>query len=125
VASTLTLPIVEDGVVVGSVNLYGGSGRAFTGHHEAIARIFDAWAPGAVTNADLEFSTRQKAEQAPQQFRDEHDIGIAVGILVSEQGLDAANARDRLDQAAARAGVTTAQLARELIAARDEQYGDG
>jgi GAF domain-containing protein len=85
VASTLTLPILEDGTVVGSVNLYGGSGNAFTGHHEAIARIFDAWAPGAVTNADLEFTTRRNAEQAPRRIRDEK----VIRALDDEDGREA------------------------------------
>ena len=62
--STVTLPVLAGGAVVGSINLYAASAEAFVGHHEAIARIFDAWAPGAVTNADLSFSTRAVAEQA-------------------------------------------------------------
>lgn len=115
VASTLSLPILVDGAVAGSVNLYGGSGRAFTGHHEAIARIFDAWAPGAVTNADLEFSTRQEAKQAPQRIRDEHVVALAIGMIVSAEGVDTDSALDRLHGAAVRAGVTLPQLARELI----------
>ena len=49
VASTLTLPILARDMVAGSVNLYASTRHAFTGLHEQIARIFDAWAPGAVT----------------------------------------------------------------------------
>ena len=66
IVSTLTLPIVKDGRIAGAVNLYGASRQAFTGHHEALAEIFGAWAPGAVTNADLSFSTRRDAEEAPR-----------------------------------------------------------
>jgi GAF domain-containing protein len=124
VASTLTLPILEDGVVVGSVNLYGGSGRAFTGHHEALARIFDAWAPGAVTNADLDFTTRRMAEQAPQRIRDERFVRVAVGIIAAAEGVDPETAFARLENAADRAGVTPPQLARELIDALDDEDGD-
>jgi GAF domain-containing protein len=124
VASTLTLPIVEEGVVVGSVNLYGGSGRAFTGHHEALARIFDAWAPGAVTNADLDFTTRRKAEQAPQRIRDERFVRVAIGIIAAAEGVDPETALSRLEDAADRAGVPPPQLARELIDALDDDDGD-
>lgn len=115
VASTLSLPILADMKVVGSVNLYGGSNNAFTGHHEELARIFDAWAPGAVTNADLSFRTRQTAEQAPEHLRGAVRIEMAVGILAGREALAPAVARKLLQDSARRAGVTTAQLAETYI----------
>src|SRR5215216_6190737 len=63
VASTLTLPMLEDDHVIGSINLYAASGHAFSGHHEELAALFGAWAQGAVENADLSFSTRLEAER--------------------------------------------------------------
>jgi hypothetical protein len=65
VASTLTLPVLAEDLVVGSVNLYAASRNAFGDMHQEIADVFHAWAPGAVTNADLSFDTRKAAEQAP------------------------------------------------------------
>ena len=65
VSSTLTLPILARGVVVNSVDLYAASWNAFTNLHEDIAVVFGAWAPGAVINADLPFSTRHDAERGP------------------------------------------------------------
>lgn len=115
VASTLSLPILADTVVVGSVNLYAASDNAFTGHHEALARIFDAWAPGAVTNADLSFSTRQTAEHAAEHLRGTFRIEVAVGILAGREGLDPAAARTLLHESARRAGVSSAQLAETYI----------
>ena len=115
VASSLTLPILADERVVGSVNLYGASTNAFTGHHEELARIFDAWAPGAVTNADLSFSTRQIAEHAAQHLHSTYRIEVAVGILASRGLLDPATARARLEDSARRAGVKIAQLAETCI----------
>lgn len=115
VTSTLTLPIVADGTVVGSVNLYGASRQAFTGHHEELARIFDAWAPGAVTNADLSFSTRHTAEQAADHLRSSYRIEVAVGLLAGRALLDLATARARLEDSARRAGVSIAQLAETYI----------
>jgi len=101
VASTLSLPILADAKVVGSVNLYGASDNAFT----------DAWAPGAVTNADLSFSTRQTAEHAVEHLRGTTRIEVAVGILAGREALDPAAARTLLQRSARRAGVSTAQLA--------------
>jgi GAF domain-containing protein len=115
VASTLTLPLLDEGVVVGSVNLYAASTSAFAGHHEAIARIFDAWAPGAVTNADISFSTRIVAEQAPRILQQDLDVHVAVGILAAARGTGIDDAFDDLRSAARRAGVTVADLAASLI----------
>jgi GAF domain-containing protein len=121
VRSTLTLPILANHRVVGSVNLYGGSGQAFTGHHVEIAALFDAWAPGAVTNADLSFSTLVEARRAPQLLKDEVTVQVAVGILVAREGLDAQAAERTLRDASARAGVSVHDLAKAVLEAN--QYG--
>lgn len=116
IASTLTMPILAGAHIVGSVDLYAATPRAFAGHHEAIAEIFSAWAPGAVANADLSFSTRAAAEQAPQKLRDDMRIQVAVGILMKRHNVGVAAAREQLGNAARRAGAAEAALAERLIA---------
>jgi GAF domain-containing protein len=115
VASTLSLPILAEGAVAGTVNLYAAAEDAFTGRHEEVAAIFDAWAPGAVTNADLSFSTRQAAEQAPQRLRDDVRIEVAAGVIASRNGLDLETARAKLSAAARRAGLSVARMAEAVI----------
>ncbi|HXH79434.1 GAF and ANTAR domain-containing protein [Nocardioides sp.] len=115
ISSTLTLPILKEAQVVGSVNLYAASPQAFTGHHEGIAEIFHAWAPAAVANADLGFATRGTAQQAPQILREVTRIKVAVGVLVESQGLTLEAAEQQLSQAARRAGVSEAALAERII----------
>jgi hypothetical protein len=119
VSSTLTLPILAGGVVVNSVDLYAGSWDAFTNLHEDIAFVFGAWAPGAVINADLPFSTRQHAEQGPERLRVSMRINIAVGIIAATRGLDPNAARDVLRDAARRAGLTEADHAELVIRRQD------
>jgi len=65
ISSTLSLPILGDGHVVGGVNLYGATSDAFDGHHEDLADACGAWAAGAVTNADLRFNSRVRAAATP------------------------------------------------------------
>jgi hypothetical protein len=60
----------------------------FTGHHEAIARIFDAWAPGAVTNADMSPSTRLTSQEAPDQLRNDYRIEVALGMISAREDSD-------------------------------------
>jgi GAF domain-containing protein len=115
VASTLTLPIVVDGNVKGSVNLYASSPNAFDGKHQQVAEVVGAWAEGAVLNADLDFTTRRAAEDAPRQLFEETRIQIAVGILASLQDVTPPVARERLKDAASRAGVSEAAVARLVI----------
>jgi len=117
VRSTLTLPILTEDRVVGSVNLYAGSGAAFSGHHAELAALFEAWAPGAITNADLSFSTLLEARRAPQLLKDEVTVQVAVGILVARDGLDVHVAELSLRDASARAGVSVEELARAVLEA--------
>ncbi len=120
VASSLSLPIREggdEGHVVGSVNLYGASGNAFTGHHDQLAALFGAWAPGAVSNADLSFSTRLAAAASPARARERTLLDEAVGVLAESEHLDVGTAELRLHEAAARAGLTDVQIARAVLEA--------
>ncbi|GAA5122069.1 hypothetical protein GCM10023339_39870 [Alloalcanivorax gelatiniphagus] len=115
VRSTLTLPILEDGTVIGTVNLYGRTDTTFDKKHALLATVFDGWAPGAVTNADLSFTTRRSAEEAPLKLRDEALITAAAGIVAEAADSDADLARVMLAEAAARAGVSVTKLARLII----------
>src|SRR5829696_2165773 len=115
VSSTLTLPVMEDEQVVATVNLYGGTEDAFDGRHGVLAEVFNAWAPGAVTNADLEFSTRRQAERAPEDLRDDAAIEAATGVLAASYDLPVERAQEQLRTAAARAGVPVATLARVVV----------
>ena len=115
VASTLTMPIVADGRVVGSVNLYAGSGHAFTDVHEQLADLLGTWAPGAVENADLSFSTRRLAEEAPARLRDRARFDTAVGLHAAREELSEDEARARLVSAAERAGVSLSRIAQAVI----------
>ena len=115
IGSTLSLPVVRDGVVQAGVNLYGSTPDAFEGRHEELAEICGAWAGGAVTNADLDFTTRFDAAETPDRLRAEQLVDQAVGALMSRSNLEAVEAEERLRDAARRAGLTDAQMARAVL----------
>lgn len=117
VASSLSLPVVERGLVIGSINLYGASATTFTGHVEALAEVLGAWAAGAITNADLSFDSLDRARAAPALLREETVVSIAAGVLASASASSVAAAQERLRQAALRAGVPVAVLAEAINAA--------
>jgi GAF domain-containing protein len=115
VASSLSLPVVEEGRVVGGINLYASSSEAFEGHHRDLAVALGASVVGAVTNADLDFESRRRAEQAPAVLREQQEVEVGIGILAAREGLDVDTARERLQDAALRAGISDVQAARVVI----------
>jgi GAF domain-containing protein len=115
VRSSLTLPILGTaGAVIGTVNLYAATQDAFVEHHDQLAQALHASAAAAITNADLSFSTRLEAAEAPQRLTAQYEVDIALGIIAESQGVDIATARERLQQAAARAGISERQAARAV-----------
>ena len=115
VASTLSLPMLRDGIVVAGVNLYGSTPDAFEGRHEEIARACGAWAGGAVKNADLDFSSRFRAAATPDRLRAQNQVDMAVGALMSRWDLPIEEAEERLSEAAKRAGISDEQMARAIL----------
>ncbi len=114
VASTLTLPIERGGEVVGSINLYASTRDAFDAHHVELAGSLGASAQHVTSNADLSFATRLEAAAAPARLVERDDVDLAVGIIEVGQRVSTATARERLRQAAARAGITDVQAARAV-----------
>jgi hypothetical protein len=115
VLSTLSLPIFDGAAVSGGVNLYGARSDSFQGHHSALADLFGAWAAGAVSNADLSFSSRLEAAKAPARLEEADTISTAIGVLSQTHHVTPEQAEENLCQAAARAGVPVVALAMIIV----------
>jgi GAF domain-containing protein len=115
VLSTLSMPVRDRGRVTGSVNVYASTPNAFERHHEELAAIMGAWAPGAVRNADLSFSTREVARAAPEVLRERAVVDQATGVVMAKHGVDEQEARDILADAARRARCTLVEAAAALV----------
>ena len=114
ISSTLSLPILDEDRVIGGINLYASTAAAFDGHIEELGEALGASAEDAVSNADLEFSTRLAGEAATTRLAELDEINVAVGVIVAAQHVDPDTALDRLRQAAARAGITDHEAARAI-----------
>jgi hypothetical protein len=115
VRSSLTFPVSgSGGCAIGTVNMYASSSDAFEGLHDVLAEAVGAPAHQAVANADLSFSTRLEAAEGPTRLADQNDIDVGLGMISEIQQVDIATARERLRQAAARAGITEGQAARAV-----------
>lgn len=115
VGSTLSLPILDDGAVVAGINLYASTPDAFKGHHEELAAACGAWVDGAITNADMDFTTRFWAAETPSRLRIGNLMDQAAGALVSSWGVSAEDASERLRTSAQRAGISDVQMARTIL----------
>lgn len=116
VRSSLTLPLLDErGSVIGTVNLYASVPDAFESRAEQLAEALGASAAKAVSNADLSFDTRLAAVEAPRRLVQQDEVDTAVGMIVANQNVDVATARERLRTAAARADLTEAQVARVVM----------
>lgn len=112
VASTLSLPILQEGRLIGGINLYAAAAGAFVGHHAELAEALGASAEGAIADADLDFTTRQTAVAAPVAAAELRDIDIALGMLSVRDDTDIATARTALQDVAVRSGVSLLEAAR-------------
>lgn len=111
IASSVSLPVMEQGRVVLSIDLYASTEHAFRGHLAALAEALGAWQAGAVTNADLGFDTRRRAEAAPARLRDQRLVEIGIGLLAAREGVDVDTAQHLLRASAQAAGITEVQAA--------------
>ena len=123
ISSTLSLPVVKGGKTVGGVNLYGSNPTTFDGHHEDLAEACGGWAEGAVTDADLSFSSRIRAAATPGRLVDRGIFDIASGVVAAHQEIEVSEAAVLIHEAASRAGVTHVDFARFIIAAQDSRAG--
>jgi AmiR/NasT family two-component response regulator len=105
--------------VVGSVNFYGTTANAFAGDKEELARLFGAWVEDAVRNADLSMSSVHQARSAPALLAEREVVDRAVGALASSRDISTTEARERLADAALRAGTTEVELARAVVLGLD------
>ncbi|MET0789552.1 MAG: GAF and ANTAR domain-containing protein [Cellulomonas sp.] len=115
VRSSLSLPVLGDGGLVGTVNFYAARPGAFVGHEAQLAAIVGASAHGAISNADLSFRSLDDAAGAPARLEDLAVVDHAIGALARSRRIGIEEARAVLHSAAERAGVADAEVARSLV----------
>jgi hypothetical protein len=110
IEATLSLPVPWEGAGVMGFNLYASEAGAFDGEHDALAELLGAWAGGAVVDADLAFRSRRIARNAPEILRESTELAMVSVLLARDRGIDAAEAEQRLRDAAVRASIPLTDL---------------
>jgi hypothetical protein len=111
IASTVCLPVVEEGRAVLNIDLYASTAHAFHDRIDGLVAALGAWQAGAVTNADLGFDTLRRAEAAPERLREQRLVDVAVGLVAASVGVTTDDAEVLLRQAAEHAGILETQAA--------------
>ena len=111
IASTVSLPVVEEGRAVLNIDLYASTAHAFHDRIDGLVAALGAWQAGAVTNADLGFETLRRAQAAPERLREQRLVHVAVGLVAARAGLSTDDALDLLREAAEVAGIGETQAA--------------
>lgn len=119
VRSTLTVPVIVQGVLVGTVSVYAGEATAFEGREARVADAVGGSAADCTANADLAFRSLEEATSTPARLEDRRAIDRAVGAIGSAEHVTPGVARRMLVEDAARTGVTSAQAARIVLGSQD------
>lgn len=116
VRSSVSLPLRDaSGAAAGALNLYASEPAAFDDVRAQLAELFGAHVDELVRNADLAFVTRDHARRLPHLLEEREHVDTAVRALVHLHGWTPAEARERLEVAAAHAGTSRAAVARVVM----------
>jgi hypothetical protein len=115
VLSSLSVPVHQDELVVGGLDVYAATADAFAGRAGRVAALVRAPAEEVVLDADLAFASRGAAEETARTLADRALVDVAAGLLAQREGVPVEEAVRRLEQAAAQAGLPVAHLAQLLV----------
>jgi GAF domain-containing protein len=115
IRSTLSLPLYRGPVVVGSVNIYGDTERAFIGKAAHTAMTFGSLVQAMIGTANLSSTPIPTAPVSTTPSGDQTMINQALALLTDKHGVPAATARQRLTDAATRARTTETEMANAIV----------
>lgn len=115
VHSTLSLPLLVRGRVIGAINCYAHHRDAFGEHALRLGMQFAGPAAVAVHNAQLLAVSRATAEQLQSALTSRAVIDQAIGILRSRAGGSSAEAFDRLRRISQAENVKVSVVAQRLV----------
>lgn len=115
VRSTLSFPLDGTGALTGALTLYAAAPWAFTGREQDVRRVIGVPGGRSISNGDVPFRSLADARDALERLEDHDLVERAVGFVAAAQKIGVVDARTLLRDAAARAGVDVAVLARTVL----------
>ena len=115
VHSTLAVPLVARGVVVGALNIYAHARDTFTEHAVGMAEQYARTAAVTVANMQALQAAHLRATQLQEALRNRATIDQAIGLLRGRTGGTEQEAFDRLRQISQAENVKLAVIAHRLL----------
>ncbi len=115
VHSALSLPLLVEGNVVGTINVYAHAKGAFDDHAEELGELFAAPAAVAVHNAEVLSRAQALAAQLQTALSSRPVIDQAIGILRGRSGGSAEEAFDALRQMSQADHVKVIAVAHKIV----------
>ncbi|SFB07605.1 ANTAR domain-containing protein [Cellulomonas marina] len=113
--AVLSAPVLDEGVVVGGVNVYGGAVGAFGDEHAAVVVTLAAAVASAVAHAQALADGHALADQLRQALVSRAVIDQAKGIVVAHRGGTPYEAFAFLSALSQHRNVKLRDLARDLV----------
>jgi GAF domain-containing protein len=118
--SSVSFPLRLDGELMGALNLYARSERAFDDAALGVGTVFASQAAIALHNARLYAAARQLGEQLNEALQTRDAIGQAKGILMEREGVSDEQAFEMLKTISQNANVKLREIAHRLIEEKAE-----
>jgi hypothetical protein len=115
--SSLALKMATPTRVVSVVTVYSERANLFAGRVWAVERAVGAVWGASVVDDDVAFGACRRAGLAPTQLRARMAVDTAVGLLMGTRGFSIDEAEDWLDHVARTSGLTTVDVAVQVLAA--------
>jgi hypothetical protein len=115
VHSVLSLPLLADAGVIGSLNVYARAEDAFDDRAEELGELFAVPASISVQNAQTLSQAMRLATQLQTALISRATIDQAMGILMSRSGCTADEAFDKLRQISQRDNTKLSAVARSIL----------
>jgi anti-anti-sigma factor len=115
VHSVLSMPIVHDDDVIGTLNLYSNEPEAFDETAEDIARLTSSQAAQAIARSAILTGARHRRDQLQAHYDQSVLVARAQGVLIATQRCSAEQARNLLANAASATGDTLLTIAERIL----------
>ncbi|WP_428342961.1 GAF and ANTAR domain-containing protein [Mycobacterium sp.] len=115
VASALALPLLIDGQVVGSINVYARGKDVFGEHAVRLGSAFAQPAAVSVYNTQLLVAAQERAENLQRALVSRKTIDQAIGIIRGRTGISDDEAFDRLKRISQTENTKLAAVAARIV----------
>jgi putative methionine-R-sulfoxide reductase with GAF domain len=115
VQSALSLPLILDGQVLGSLNVYAHDRNAFGESARRAGELFASPAGVAIHNAQVLFRARRAIARMQVALTNRATIDQAIGIIRSRSGVSATEAVAKLEATSQREHVALSLVAAHLV----------